>query len=649
MKKPAFLLIILLFSFTASLARKHKIKSPDKNLEVIIEIKNDIRFTATYKEELVIQSATIEMKLLDGFILGPGSITRGKKRDKASKIVFPAVPTKTARLEESYNSISLIFRQPFILEFRVYNNGFAYRIKGETNQTVTVEKEVGIYTFPERSIVWFPQEEKLYSHFERVYQDTTLADIKEGAFCSLPMLLKTPQDVYVTICDSDVRDYPQMFLEKSGQNTLQAIFPKAVLETEPTPRPHSEKITKEASWIAKTRGFRTYPWRAFLIDESPEKIVENDLVYALAEDSRISDPSWIMPGKVAWDWWNANNIYGVDFRAGINTETYKYYIDFASGFGLEYIILDEGWSESGDVFAINPDIDLQEIIKYGKEKNVGIILWVLWKPLDVVMDQFLDSCQHWGVQGLKIDFMQRADQDMVNYYWKVAEKAAEHQLILDFHGAYKPAGFNRTWPNVLTHEGVKGLENNKWSRLITPEHDLTLPFTRMVGGPMDYTPGAMVNAQENNFHISFNRPMSQGTRCHEIAKYVVFESPLQMLADSPSNYYREKETTEFISRIPVTWDDIKVMEASVGEYIVLARKKGDTWYLAAMTNWKPRKFNIKLDFLENGEHTIEIMQDGINAERNAMDYKKIIRKASKSDILEINMAGGGGFVAIMGL
>ena len=479
-----------------------------------------------------------------------------------------------------------------------------------------------------------------------MYLDTLLSSLDNGAFCSLPVLLETPDDMFIAICDSDVKDYPQMFLEKTEGVALKALFPPVVLETEPTQRPHAETITSEADYIAHTRGFRDFPWRAFILSDNPGDIVESNIIFALAGESEIENTSWIKPGKVAWDWWNANNIYGVDFRAGINTETYKHYIDFASRFGLEYIILDEGWSDPGDVMVINPDINLTEIINHGKEKNVGIILWVLWKPLDKVMEAFMDSCQVWGVKGLKIDFMQRADQEMVNYYWKTAEAATAHQLILDFHGAYKPAGFNRTWPNVLSHEGVKGLENNKWSMLITPRHDLTLPFTRMVGGPMDYTPGAMINAQPGNFHVSFTRPMSQGTRCHEIAKYVVFESPLQMLADSPSNYYRDEESTEFISGIPVTWDETKVLDAAVGEYIVMVRKKGGKWYLGAMTNEKPRQFQIRPTFLDDGEYNLEIMQDGINADRNAMDYSKITRTISTDDTIHLNLAPGGGWVGI---
>ncbi len=647
MKNTILTFLLAIIFVTPVFSKNYKISSPDKNILVNIEVKEDIHFQVYYKDKLLIENVNVGLTFSESFELAYNPKIRGKKQSEVDEVIHAVVPTKYKDFRNHYNKLELIFKQPFKLIFRVYDDGFAYRITGETNQTVKIEDELGEYTFPPNTHIWFPEEESFMSHYERTYQDTLLSGIAENSFCSLPALLKTQDGTFIAICDSDVKDYPQMFLEKNDTNMLKAVFPSVILETKETNRPHNEEIVQEAAYLAETKGFREFPWRAFIITDQDERLVESNLVFALAEESRIKNTGWIKPGLVAWDWWNANNITGVDFRAGINTNTYKYYIDFAAKYGLDYIILDEGWSNSADVFDMNPDIDLEEIISYGKKKNVGIILWVLWKPLDNVMDQFMDSCQAWCVEGLKIDFMQRADQDMVNYYWKTAEKAAQHELILDFHGAYKPAGFNRTWPNVLTHEGLKGLENCKWSELITPKHDVTLPFTRMIGGPMDYTPGAMTNKDEKDFNISWSQPMSMGTRCHEIAKYVIFESPLQMLADSPSNYLKEEETTEFISQIPVTWDDTKVLKASVGEYIIIARKKDDAWYIAAMTDWDARDFEIDLNFLDDGTYDMTIMQDGVNADHNAMDYKRDVRKVTKDTKIKIHMAAGGGFAAII--
>ena len=647
MKKIIITLILAIIIAFPALSKKYDVYSPDRNILVKIEVKDDIHFQVFYKNKFVIENANIGITFNDSFELGINNKVRGKKKSEVTDIIHAVVPTKYKDHKVSYNQLDLTFRQPFHLIFRVYNDGFAYRIKGESNQKVEVTDELGEYTFPDKTHVWFPEESSFMSHYERTYQDTLLSGIANKAFCSLPALLKTQDGTFVAICDSDIKDYPQMFLEKNKENTLKAIFPLYILETKDTDRPHSEIIVEEADYIAKTKGFREFPWRAFIITDQDEELVASNLIFNLGRESRIKSTAWIKPGLVAWDWWNANNITGVDFKAGVNTNTYKYYIDFASKYGLDYIILDEGWSNSGDVFDVNPDIDLEEVISYGKKKKVGIILWVLWKPLDKVMDQFMDSCQVWGVKGLKIDFMQRADQGMVNYYWKTAEKASQHELILDFHGAYKPAGFNRTWPNVLSHEGLKGLENCKWSKLITPAHDVTLPFTRMIGGPMDYTPGAMINKQEKNYSVSWTQPMSMGTRCHEIAKYVVFESPLQMLADSPSNYLKEDETTEFISQIPVTWDDTKVLDAKIGEYIIIARRNGDNWYIGGMTNWEPRDFTINMDFLDEGTYNMSIMKDGINADRNAMDYRRDEDKVMKNSDVKISLAPGGGFAAII--
>jgi alpha-glucosidase len=496
---------------------------------------------------------------------------------------------------------------------------------------------------------YFPEEESFISHNERHYVKEKAKDISSSHFCSLPVLFQDPTGVNILFTEADLYDYPCMFLFGSGQNTLKAGFPKQVLDiTVPEGADRSEIISKEADCIATVAGTRNFPWRLFYITEKLGDMIENDLVYQLSRPLVLDNTKWIKPGKVSWDWWNANNIYGVDFKAGINTDTYKYYIDFASKFGLQYIILDEGWSKTTtNVLESNSDINIEELVGYGKEKGVGVILWMLWKPLDKDMGNILDQFSKWGVKGIKVDFMQRSDQYMVNYYERVAKEAAKRHLLVDFHGAFKPSGLHRAYPNVLSYEGVKGMENDKWSKEVTPEHDVTLPFTRMVAGPMDFTPGAMLNAQPKDFYPCFDRPMSMGTRCHQIAMYMVYESPLQMMADSPSNYYKESESAEFISRIPTTWDETKVLDAKVGEYIVIARKNGNKWYIGAMTNETEREFQIDLSFLSKGEHQAEIMQDGVNAYKNAVDYKKVKTTFNSKDKVKINLAPGGGWAAIV--
>jgi len=359
----------------------------------------------------------------------------------------------------------------------------------------------------------------------------------------------------------------------------------------------------------------------------------------------LKETAWIKPGKVAWDWYNANNIFSVEFRAGINTQTYKYYIDFASKYGIEYVILDEGWYVLGNVLDISPGMDMNEIFRYAKEKKVGVILWVVWKALDDQLEAAMVQFEKWGAAGIKVDFMQRDDQWMVNFYHRIAEQAAKRHLLVDFHGSYKPTGLRRMYPNVLTREGLKGLESNKWSKNITPEHNLMLPFIRMATGPMDYTPGSMVNACKKNFRSIFNRPMSQGTRCHQLAMYVVFESPLQMISDSPSVYLREKECMEFLSAVPTVWDDTKVLDAKIADYILIARRNADDWYVGAMTDWSRREMTVDFSFLGSGLYVIDIYQDGINADRYGSDYKKVTKKVERKDKMNIMLAPGGGWAA----
>jgi alpha-glucosidase len=435
-----------------------------------------------------------------------------------------------------------------------------------------------------------------------------------------------------------------MWLRGAGPCKLSGVWPPYPAE-EKLQRDRDLYVTAVKDYIARTAGTRTFPWRAFVISADDGGLLESTLVYRLGAPNRLTDTEWIKPGKVAWDWWNANNVYGVDFRAGINMETYKYYIDFASKNGLQYVILDEGWYKPGNILDVEPGLDIKALCDYGKSKNVGVILWVVWKTFQDQMDKALDQYSAWGVKGVKVDFMQRDDQKMVNFYYEAAKKSAEHHMLIDFHGAYKPDGFNRTYPNALTREGVKGLENNKWSLDITPKHDVTLPFTRMVSGPMDYTPGSMVNKEQGDFRIVFTRPESQGTRAHMMALYVVFESPLQMLADSPSNYAREQECTDFISKVPVVWDDIKVFQAKVGDYLLLARRSGKEWFVGGLTNWDQRDFDLDLSFLEKGNYSVEIFQDGINADRFGQDYRHTTIEVQQDTKLKIHLAPGGGWAA----
>jgi alpha-glucosidase len=633
-----------------SYGQEYKVSSPDNRLTVNVSFGEKILWTARYKGKVILENCPVSMTVNKNKQWGIDPKAVRKNTRYISREIKPVVATKKAVINDIFNELSITCRDGYMITFRAYNYGVAYRFETSIEGNIEVNSEEMEIRFRDKVISYFPEEESFISHYERLYKKTSLESLSSSQFCSLPVFFRNPDNVNVLFTEADLYDFPGMFLFGCAGNALIADFPKVVLETTApeTGKDRNEIITKEAGYIASVKGPRNFPWRVFYISDNFADILENDLVHQLSSPLKIENTDWIKPGKVAWDWWNANNIYGVDFESGINTQTYKYYIDFASAFGLEYIILDEGWTKtSTNVLECNPDIDVKELIRYGKEKNVGILLWLLWKPLDQNMDQILDTYAQWGAKGVKVDFMQRTDQYMVKYYERVAAAAAERKLLVDFHGAFKPAGLSRAYPNVLSHEGVKGMENCKWSKDVTPEHDVTLPFIRMVAGPMDFTPGAMNNAQENDFFPRFTVPMSQGTRCHQIAMYVVYESPLQMLCDNPSNYYHEKECTDFIATIPTTWDTTVVIQAEIADYIVLARRKADTWYIGAMTDWTPREFEISFSFLPEGNYNAVIMQDGMNANKNAVDYKKITSVVTNRTSMKIKLAKGGGWAAII--
>ena len=432
----------------------------------------------------------------------------------------------------------------------------------------------------------------------------------------------------------------------NGDTVLTAIFPKYALEEKQT-RDRTIIVEKSADYIARTSGNRVFPWRVFGIAEKDTDLIGKELVYRLGPPLRLKETSWIRPGKVAWDWWNALNITGVDFRSGVNTDTYKYYIDFASKYGIEYIILDEGWSDPADLFKINPEMDMDELFRYAKEKNVGVIPWVVWCTLDRQLDSALAQFSKWGAVGIKVDFMQRDDQKMVNYYWRIAQRAAGHHLLVDFHGCYKPDGLRRAYPNVITREGVRGLENDKWSEDITPIHCVTLPFTRMYAGPMDFTPGAMINASRYTFKAVWFLPMSMGTRCQQLAMYVIYDSPLQMLADNPSHYYKEPEAMDYLSKVPVTWDETIVFDGQIARFVTMAKRKGDTWYVAGMNDWSERTVTLDFGFLGEREYELQLYSDGINADRKGTDYRMEHISVRKGATLNVPMAPGGGFAGIL--
>jgi alpha-glucosidase len=643
MKRTLLLAILYVFAISTSSAKEYKISSPDNKILLTVNVGNDIKWYATREGKEILSNSKIALILKNGRTLGENEKVRKATISKLNEIIRPVVANKKSEITDNCNILTINFTSGFALQFRAYNDGVAYRFETSFKDEIIVKNEISDFTFPAGSHSWYPLETSFMSHNERTFIYSSLDTLVDKHLASLPALFQV-NGVDVLITESDIEDYPGMWLVGGGSGKISATWSRYP-ETEKLVRDRDLFIASTKDYIAKTKGTRTFPWRVFVVAPNDVKLLESDMVYKLAAPNKIEDTKWIKPGHVAWDWWNANNLYGVDFRAGINNATYKYYIDFAAKNGIEYVILDEGWYPLGNVLVSVPEINVPELCKYAESKHVGIILWVVWKTFWDKIDEAIALYEKWGAKGVKVDFMQRDDQKVVNFYLEAAQKTAEHHMLIDFHGAYKPDGLGRTWPNALTREGVKGMENDKWSKEVTPAHDVTLPFTRMIAGPMDYTPGAMVNMDKTNFSPNFTRPESQGTRAHQVALYVIYESPLQMLCDSPSNYMKEQETTDYIVKIPVVWDDIIGIDGKVGEYILIARRSGKEWFAGALTNWTARDMDLDLSFLPAGKYSMDIFQDGINADNYAGDYKHVKTSVKSGDKIKIHLAPGGGWTA----
>jgi alpha-glucosidase len=644
-KNAALILILLLGSAGSALAQtSYSLLSPDKRIEVRIRTADRFSYDVLFKGTVLLQNSTFSIDI-DHNTLGLQPKVTATKERAYDGTLDPPVRQKFAKVRENYNELRLTAEGGYAVIFRAYNQGVAYRLETSLPQAeVKVYSEQSSFNFPDDYRVYYPQEEGFFSHNERHYLPVNLKTIAPTAIASLPAVVEAANGVKVAIADADIEDYPGLWLHGTSGNGLAATFPPYPLK-ETLEKDRDFKVTQAADYIAVSRGTRSYPWRVLGIAEKDGDLITNQLVWLLARPSQVEDTSWIKPGKVAWDWWNALNIDGVNFKSGVNTATYKYFVDFAAKYGLQYIILDEGWYKLGNLLEVVPEVNMEELTAYAKQKNVGIILWMVWKTLDDQFDPAFDEFTKWGVKGLKIDFMQRNDQKLINFYYKTSREAAKRHMLVDFHGGQSQITMTRTFPNMISGEGVRGLEWSKWSAETEPQHNVTLPFTRMFLGPMDFTPGAMLNASKANFAAIHDHPMSLGTRCHQLGMYVVFESPLQMLSDSPSNYLREPEMMEFLAPVPSVWDDTKVLDARIAEYALVARRSGNDWYVGAMTNWTARDLEVDFSFLPAGTFWLEAYQDGVNADRMASDYKKTKTKITRDTKLKISLAPGGGWAA----
>ncbi len=646
MNKMMIGVTVLLVGASVGLAERYELRSPDGTVGVAVEVGERIDFAVLVDGGTVTEVAGLSLTTADRDVMGVNARVTRVDRDAVSREVRPEIREKNAVIPERYNELTLTFEVGFALTFRAYDNGVAYRFSTSLPGEVVVASERAGFRFADSASVICQKEKSFRSAYEAPYSEQVIGELKAEDLCCLPLLVTQEGGPRVLITESDLRDYPGMWLRGTGGASLKAAFAGYPLDEsyEGSPYVHG-RVTRHADYIARTSGTRTYPWRIIAIARNDGDLIVNQLVYLLAPPLALDDVSWIKPGVVTFDWWGRRNIYGVDFKAGINTATAKYFIDFASEFGFEYFLFDDGWTDGADLFKIHPDLDMEAVCAYAKQKNVGVMLWVIWATLDRQCEAALDRFAEWGIRGIKIDFMNRDDQKMVDFYYRIAREAAKRHMVIDFHGAYKPAGLRRAYPNVLTREGLIEVEQNGWSDQANPEHHTLLPFIRMVAGPMDYIPGTMNNAQKHKFRPVGDRPMGLGTRAHDIALFVILESPMQMLPDAPSDYYRERECTEFIAQIPLEWDETRVLEAKVGDYVVLARRRGDVWFVGAVTDWQPRQFDLRFDFLGPGPYEMEFLRDGVNAATRAIDYRKETRTVTADATMKIDLAPGGGWVA----
>jgi alpha-glucosidase len=654
-KKLTALTVLYLLSSSMLIGQKNKIyeiKSPDGNIKLHIEAGAKLQWSVQSDGQQIIAPSSISLQLEGGEVLGDNVKILSTKVDKIDNVIT-AVNYKKSTIQDQCNQFTINLKGDYGLIFRVYNEGVAYRFFTKRKTELLVKNEEANFNFTADHKVFVPymwdyRDGKIFnSSFEALYKEINISKFASDSLAFLPVLTDVGNNKKVVILEADLEEYPGMYLNiNQTHKGFMGVYAPFPLEAKPGGYGGINYIpTKRADYIARVNGTRNFPWRIVVISNQDKELLNIDIIQKLASPSRLTDISWVEPGQVAWDWWNDRNISHVDFKAGMNTPTYKYYIDFAAANKIKYIIIDGGWSEALDLTRIIPDLNLKEIIDYGKKKSVGVILWASWYAVTQQMDKVFPMYSEMGVKGFKIDFVDRDDQLAVASLYEIAKKTATYHLLVDYHGVYKPTGLQKTYPNVIGFEGVKGLENYKWAVEDQPRYVVSIPYLRMMAGPMDYTPGAMRNSNKENFRPVNSNPMSQGTRCQQLAMYVVFEAPLQMLSDNPTIYMKEQECTDFITHVPTTFDATVALDGKVGEYVALARRKGDTWYVGAMTNWTPRDLSLDFSFLGDGDYQAVIFQDGINADRDATDYKKEVIKVSRESKLNIHLAPGGGWAA----
>jgi alpha-glucosidase len=650
MKKLLLLTLYMGYSFIVLSNDSIAVYSPKGKICVKVWIENKLNYCIYENGRLIVAPSQIDLTVRNQPNFSNNNTIRAHSIKLVSDEIISPVPEKRKKILDQYNLLSLSFRQPYGLEFKVYEDGVAYRFITKFKDSITVVNELADFHFPGTPSVYYPAIHKrddadiFHTSYEEQFILRQMDKIASEELAFNPVLVSPSSGPKIGITESGLEDYPGMFLAGTAANGLKGIFAAYPLEEKMSGGDYPQSlVVKRADYIARTAGTRTYPWRVFIIADQDKELPSNDLVYRLAPPSRIGEASWIKPGKGTDEWTINVNLFNVPFRSGVNTDSYKYYIDFAKQFGFDRIMMDAGWSDNMDLFKLNPHINMDTLVAYAKEKGIKISMWTLANALERQLDSALERFNKWGVDYIMTDFIDRDDQKTVNFYYRIAKACAEHHIMIMYHGAYPTKGFNRTYPNNVAREGVLGSEYNIGSDKATPQHDLTLPFTRMLAGSFDYEPLVFNNATQKGFRQIEGMVMTQGTRAHQLAMFVVYDNPMEIFGGNPSQAWMEPRFTELMGSIPTTWDETMVLDASVGNYIVTARQKSADWFVAGMSNWDERDITLHFDFLPTGNYKATICKDGVNADRYASDYQLTETVIKKNDELKIHLAPGGGF------
>lgn len=646
MKKTLTIAITILVSLACH-AKEVSVTSPDGRIKVTVD---GGTYSVFHDGTPILSNSTAALMLQDGREIG---LTEKTKRVTSSKGIREHIEApfyRQSSFDFAYNYLKLEFASGFQMEWKVSNEGAAYRFCNTNTGRTVISDEKAEFRFAQDGKAWMPYTTNPRKPEAMAFQNWyTEQNISDGS--DIPAFLPaTVQagNVKVTILESDLKAYPGMFVTPvKGASVLSGSFAKYPKTFDNYRGRVQRYVTSTEDFIAQHTGARTYPWRIIAISTDDTQMPVNNMVYALAEPNRIGDTSWIHPGYSAWEWWNDWQLTGVGFKAGINMDTYRYYIDFASKNGLEYVILDEGWyvPQSGDMMTPIRELDIPALVEYAAQRNVKLILWCVFNVLD---DRLEEICSHYskmGIAGFKVDFLDRDDQEGLEMTYRIADAAARHHLVLDLHGISKPTGICRTYPNVLNYESIFGQEEVKWSTpdVDMPKYNVTAPFIRMMAGYTDYTPGGMRNAAKADFQPVYSKPMTMGTRAHQVALYTVYDSPLTMLCDVPTQYEKNPETLAYLASMPRMYESEKVLSGELGEYIVVARQAKGNWYIGGLTSWTPRDLTVDFGFLGEGRWKVELFRDGINADRDAEDCAIDEFEVGASDGWKVHLAPGGGF------